>query len=78
MKNNNKAMVIAQSVKAMLDDTFNILSDTKAINANEIHVRVLDKYADYVKKLLEVNYCESLVFVMEATADEVTTLTYFC
>ena len=75
---NNRANAIAQSVKEMLDDTFNILSDTKAISDNMIHIRVVDKYAEYVMKLMEVNYCESLVFVMMSTMDEVTTLTYAC
>ena len=75
---NNRANAIAKSVKEMLDNPFNILSDTKAISDNMIHVRVVDKYAEYVQNLIEVNYCESLVFVMMSTADEVTTLTYSC
>lgn len=75
---NTRANAIAKSVKEMLDNPFHILSDTKAISDNMIHVRVIDKYAEYVMKLIEVNYCESLVFVMMSTVDEVTTLTYSC
>ena len=78
MKNTERANAIAKSVKDMLNDTFNILNDTKAISDNMIHIRVVDKYAEYVMKLMEVNYCESLVFVMMSTMDEVTTLTYSC
>lgn len=75
---NNRANAIAQSVKDMLNDTFKILNDTKAVSDTMIHVRVVDKYAEYVMKLMEVNYCESLSFVMMSTVDEVTTLTYHC
>lgn len=78
MNNMERANAIANSIKEMLNDTFKILNDTKAISDNMIHVRVIDKYAEYVMKLMEVNYCESLVFVMMSTMDEVTTLTYSC
>lgn len=74
----NRAYEIAQSVKEMLYDTFNILSDVKVISDHMIHVRVIDKNAEYVMKLLEVNYCESLMFVAMSTMSEVTTLTYYC
>lgn len=78
MKNTERATAIANSVKEMLDNPFNILSDVKAIGTDAINVRIVDNHAEYVKKLLEVNYCESLVFVTEGSADGVTTLTYNC
>lgn len=75
---NNRANAIAQSVKEMLNDTFNIINDTKAVSNNMIHVRVVASHAEYVQKLMEVNYCESLVLIAVSNADEVTTLVYSC
>lgn len=78
MKNTERANAIANSVKEMLNDTFNIINDTKAVSNNMIHVRVVESHAEYVQKLMEVNYCESLVLIAVSNADEVTTLVYIC
>jgi hypothetical protein len=53
MMNTERATAIANSVKEMLDNPFNILSDVKAIGTDAINVRIVDIHAEYVKKLLK-------------------------
>lgn len=78
MKTMKKANIIAQSVKDMLDNPFNILANVQATDYNLIDVKIIDGNAEYVKQLMAYNYCESLLFVKEHSEDGVTTLTYTC
>ena len=75
-ENGKRAKMLAESVKSVLTEDFDIINDTKVISDNMIQVRIVESHADYVMELLKYNYCESLVFVMMSNADEVTTLTY--
>ena len=76
--NMKRATLIAKSVMETLDNPFNIMSNTQAVSHNLIEVKIIDRNAEDVKKIMDRNYCESLVLYTESSEDGVTKLTYNC
>lgn len=69
---------IIYSVSNTLNEVFGIFVDV-GTDGYTIRVRTLDEeYAEYVQKIIETNYCETLSLIAVHHKDGIATLVYSC
>ena len=68
---------IIYSVSNTLNEVFGIFANV-GTDGYTIRVRILEEEAEYVQKILETNYCETLSLIAVHHKDKVATLVYGC